>query len=450
MEKSVGTMEGENGYMDNILKQFKILVDELQAESSKNAKVEILKKYKNNANIKRILEFIYNPYILTGISDKKLNKIITKPDPKRLHLDNILGLITYLKHHNTGTDINIQVVQTFQSENQDYSELIGQIATKSLKLGGEVSTLNKAFGNFIPVFDLMLAESYKDFPDYINDKEFIITEKIDGVRAVCYFDNNTPIFRTRNGLLIEDLEELTKEALETFTTSQLKDVVWDGELLITDSQLPAKDAYRATMKIIGKDGPKNGITFHIFDTIYKLNFEKGSDETSSAARKAYAELQLTKTKYFKYLAPLYEGNDPSVIPNLLDQMLQRGKEGLMINIASAPWIAKRTKNLLKVKGQETADVKVIAIIEGTGKNKGKLGAVLVQFIGPDKNLHTCLVGSGFSDEERIKYWGNDYLIGKIIEIHYTDISSNQDDNNYSLRFPRFKHIREDKNEISMH
>ena len=50
---------------------FQQFVDELALENGRNYKISILEKYKNNEDIKYLLNFLYNPYITTGISDKK-------------------------------------------------------------------------------------------------------------------------------------------------------------------------------------------------------------------------------------------------------------------------------------------------------------------------------------------------------------------------------------------
>ena len=109
------------------------------------------------------------------------------------------------------------------------------------------------------------------------------------------------------------------------------------------------------------------------------------------------------------------------------------------------------KNLLKVKRFNTADVRVLDWEEGSGANQGKLGAVIVEFIAPDKKKYTCKVGSGFEKEEREEFFANPKkIVGHIIEIGYFELSQNQNDDGYSLRFPTFKGLRDDKNEISMY
>ena len=73
----------------------------------------------------------------------------------------------------------------------------------------------------------------------------------------------------------------------------------------------------------------------------------------------------------------------------------------------------------------------------------------MQFKGPDNNIYTCKVGSGFTQEERIKYWDNkNLLLDKIVTINYFEVTSNQVNEGYSLRFPTWQGIiRFDKTEI---
>ena len=79
--------------------------------------------------------------------------------------------------------------------------------------------------------------------------------------------------------------------------------------------------------------------------------------------------------------------------------------------------------------------------EGTGRNKGTLGAIIAEGIDEDKNFKTN-VGSGFTDLQRKEFWEDkDKLIGQIIEIRADSISKSQDGENWSLRFPRFKSFR---------
>jgi DNA ligase-1 len=81
--------------------------------------------------------------------------------------------------------------------------------------------------------------------------------------------------------------------------------------------------------------------------------------------------------------------------------------------------------------------------EGTGKNAGRLGALICEGIDDGKHIRVN-VGSGFSDDERDDYWKNHkVVIGKTAVVLADAITKNQD-GSYSLRFPRFKTWRDDK------
>ena len=135
------------------------VVKELQATTGRLDKERILQENKDNDFIKRVFEFVYNPYVISGISSKKLEK---KVKSIGYHITQLDVLMEYLKKNNTGRDIDIATVQGylfFLTENE--KEIVSQIITKSLKIGCTAKTLNKVYGEgFIPEFNVMLAKKY--------------------------------------------------------------------------------------------------------------------------------------------------------------------------------------------------------------------------------------------------------------------------------------------------
>ena len=121
-------------------------------------------------------------------------------------------------------------------------------------------------------------------------------------------------------------------------------------------------------------------------------------------------------------------------------MVDMGYEGIMIKDANAPYECKRGTAWMKWKPTITVDLEVMSLEEGTGRNKGRLGALVCE--GTDQGkLIKVNVGGGFSDAQRKEIWdvsaGN---IGMIAEVK-ADAVTQAENGVYSLRFPRFVTFR---------
>ena len=122
--------------------------------------------------------------------------------------------------------------------------------------------------------------------------------------------------------------------------------------------------------------------------------------------------------------------------------LDEGYEGLMIKPVIEGYKCKRSHAWLKIKPFIEVTLKVVELEEGTGKNEGLLGALVVE--GEDDGKFFKLnVGSGLTDENREQIWANqDKVIGQLVEIRADAATQSQDaEDTWSLRFPRFKTFR---------
>lgn len=442
------------------LSSFNELVIKLQATMSRLEKEKLLREYGTDAN-KALLYFVFNPYIITGISAKKAEKYKGKVNLNRFSLfnlieedskdySNIQDMFNYFEKHNTGRDEDLIELETWAQHCSPYQDLVYSIITKDLKLGITSTTINKIYGkNFIPSFNVMLAHKYFDDPDKLipDGTKFILSTKLDGVRCVLFNYKEGPEFYSRQGQIFDGLVELEQEAKNLPTG-----YVYDGELLLNLQDMESKDLYRETMRVVSADKEKHNVIFNCFDILPISDFKKGLYEVPAQSRKESVHTLFSNNKlaHFKEVETLYSGDDKNQIDYWLNKITSEGGEGLMINVFDSPYECKRCKGLLKVKKMQTCDVRVVGYEEGTGQNTGKLGALKIEFTGPDNNIYNCDVGSGFTLEQREDFWLiKESLIGKIIEVQYFEISSNQS-GSYSLRFPVFKHLRDDKDEISMY
>ncbi|WP_347284040.1 ligase [Lactobacillus taiwanensis] len=451
--------------MSNIF-EINDIFKKIKETSSKKAKEEIIRQNSDNELFKSVLSFVYDDFITTGISGKKI-----KADTSSIMLTlpqasfDLIGLMNYVKEHNTGKLETVKLVQTFIAafDNKDVQLFLESIFTKNLKVGITAKTINKALGKgFIKEFGCQLAHPYSKYSEKVNGQEIVITQKLDGHRSLCIVDNGKAKFYTRKGLLIDGLDVQEKE-VENLVKVGFKEssYVLDGELLLDNvNNLESKDLFRATSKILRSDtADKTGILFNVFDALPLSEFLEGKSTQVFKERKerlgnAYYAIYPCETyavgnsgsleNHIRYVDNIYEANCEdvtTVLHNLRNEYVKPlGWEGLMINLANGLYVTKRTSDLLKVKDFYEADVVVKDVFEGTGKYAETLGGVVIDYKG-----HDIRVGSGFSDDERDYYWTNKgEIIGKIIAVQYFEETNNQNDDSISLRFPTFKGVRTDK------
>jgi DNA ligase-1 len=190
--------------------------------------------------------------------------------------------------------------------------------------------------------------------------------------------------------------------------------------------------------------------FHIFDVIPSQEFLAGIWRTPLTYRLSLLDRispVISQYQNIKILPHITVDLDTSAG---LDQFnryctdtVARGFEGVMIKDLDAPYECKRTTSWLKYKPVITVDLEVVDVEEGTGRNKGRLGALVCSGKDEGRQIHVN-VGSGFSDADRDRiYTARRDVIGRTVEVLCDVITLNQD-GTYSLRFPRFVRFRDDK------
>lgn len=406
---------------------------DVQKESGINAKRDVLLSHKHCGTLKDILYFVFNPYIRTGIGYSKLNKSVENKDYFNDETT-IQSTFTYLMNNNTGRDIDIARIKGFIerfSSSKDYTTLLEQIYTKSLKLGISTTTINKIWSSFIPGFGVQLACKWQDNIDYLQNKEIFVTEKLDGNRCFANVDNGNVIFYSRSGREITGMDDVKTDL------SKLQDGWYDGELL-------AK-SFTDTQSILRTKGNKKNLVFNIFDYVTDKDVENQEGSMEYTKRRKILNDQLLNVNYdnIRLIPLIYTGKfDENIILKYLDQYTSQGSEGLMINLNTS-YKFNRTCDLLKVKKMGTIDLPIIGVQEGRGEFSGTCGSLIVNYKG-----YPVGVGSGLSQYDRTYFWNNrENIIDRIIEIRYFEETKDQF-GNLSLRFPVFVRLREEGKEVS--
>lgn len=449
-----------------IEKEFKVAMQWFYAISAAvgKQKLAIIKDCREQCPSAWALLILYlNPFCVFHIRMKSLVNDIA---PDGMPYTSAQTLIHDLMQMQAVTNKKIAEIKTTLNTISDESvrQFAVQYLTKTVKIGATAETVNKAIGtDVIPLLGCMLANKYFDHPKAIVGKTVAVTEKLDGVRAlavVTQWPHHADVhIYSRQGkriLGLSEVEQAIKDAIvPLFDSGAIKEnLVFDGELLITQREgIPSKEQYKQTTKIVGADKltNKTGITYNIFDVLSKNEFQIGESQTTYAERRNALEIifrghnspAVRVVPIEQTVSFTDEASAHKAIVELVTKARNTGKEGVMLNICDAPYVCKRTNNLLKVKVFQDCDLEITGFQQGTGKFANTLGALLVDYKG-----NTVGVGSGMSDEQRKEFWDHqDQYLGRVVTVQYFE-ETNDADGNKSIRFPVFKELREEGKEVS--
>lgn len=413
---------------------FKIF-EELMGTTKKSEKAAILIRNQGNRLLTSTLKWLLDPFVLTGISSKKLSKNVSyDTTPIQTWED----MMVYFENHHTGSDDDIRIVQGFiESQPEEQREYYRALVTKSLKLGVDAKSVNAVIPNLIPTFSVQLGIPREKCKIKSGDW-FSLSQKLNGNR--CVFVNGKMM--SRQGKEFTGLDHILSDIQKVVNNG----IVLDGELVGKNEEGLSDSAnfQKSTGIANSKDADKTSLKYVIFDTLRLEEFQNGKSEyTYKIRRQLLLKLKETIAKHnlknIEVVQMFYEGTDQTEIDKWLDYCEEHDYEGCMINLDS-PYECKRVKSLQKVKAFKDIDLMCISVNEAiTGKYKGTLGSITCKY----KN-GTVDVGSGFSDEQRGYYFNNpNEIVGKIITVKYKETTTNKKGGE-SLQFPVFVTVRFDK------
>ena len=318
-----------------------------------------------------------------------------------------------------------------------------RILIKDLRCGMSEKTVNKVAPGTVPVFTCSLAhDSANHEKKMIGKKQ--IEVKLDGVRVLAVCKSGKVELFSRNGKQFHNFDHIIAEIESVLERKPSPyDCVLDGEVMSKDFQDLMKQVHR-------KDGKAaTDSVLHLFDFIPLEDFLAGSWDKPQTYRSNLVKYWVLENedllKHVQACAwedvnlDTTQGQERFV--ELNKTAVDGGYEGVMIKDIDAPYECKRTHAWLKAKPFIEITLTVVDVEEGTGRNEGRLGAVIVE--GEDDGYNYRLnCGSGFTDAQRDEYWTERAsLIGQLIEIRADARTKSQDSDTYSLRFPRFKTFR---------
>jgi DNA ligase 1 len=331
---------------------------------------------------------------------------------------------------------------------REWNDWYRRILIKDLRCGMSEKTINKVVEDewpeySVPVFSCQLAHDSANHESKVTGKK-IVEVKLDGVRVLTIVYPNGSVDQfSRNGKELVNFPHVTKQISAVVKQDPPPyPLVLDGEIMSGTFQDLMKQIHRKS------SATANDAVLNLFDFVPLADFEKGEWDKPQTTRSMMLKAWFEKNKAAlpnvtvvgQETVDLDTDQGQARYKEINAAAIAGGYEGIMLKDADAGYKCKRSVAWLKLKPFIEVSLAVTAVEEGTGKNVGRLGALVCE--GNDDGRSIVVnVGSGFSDDDRIAYWENaDSIIGDIVEVRADAITQNQD-GTYSLRFPRFLRFR---------
>jgi DNA ligase-1 len=425
------------------------IIVELESKSSRIDKEKIIVREAllNNLELFDGFNLAYNALITFGV--KKV-PIHSGPDGQGLPWTVFKKLAEQLQNReltgNAAKDA-IELALTVATESE-WNNWYRRILIKDLRCGVSETTINKQVEKInasfvIKKFSCQLAHDGANHEGKIKGKK-IIESKLDGVRVLTLVWPNGKVQQfSRNGKELFNFEHVKKQFAAGAKYLD-QPYVFDGEIMSKSFQDLMTQVHRKTSVEAGD------AVLYLFDMLPLSAFEKGIYTVSQLERSATLKEWYEQQVFMQLLdnvrvveQELVNLDSPSGrarFKEINQFAIDAGFEGIMLKDPDAPYELKRSVAWLKQKPVISVDLIIDSVEEGTGKNKGCLGAFVCRGIDNNRQI-SVNVGSGFTDLQRIEYWTNrDIIIGSTVEV-LADVVTQNKDGTYSLRFPRFLRFR---------
>jgi len=398
----------------------------------------------------------YNPYVTFGV--RKVSDTVGIVDAENPWSE-FNTLLTMLSQRDLSGNAALDAINEMSErfDSIEWNTFCAPVIRRDLRAGISDKTINKICKKTqyeIPIFGCQLATNSEGRPEMKGTKR--LEPKLDGVRVLMMVipgasEGITTVCYSRNGKVFDNFGHIEKQISDNFVkiarghqNALINGFVLDGEVIGNTFQELMRQARRKT------DVQADDSVFNIFDIIPLSDFREG--HWNAQLRKRIAILEhirhvVDTMPNVELLPHIMVDLDTAAGKDQLERYakdnVNAGFEGIMIKELEAPYICKRSTDWMKWKPTLTVDLEVVGVEEGTGRNLGRLGALVCHGVDDGKEI-TVNVGSGFSDTDRDDYYTNrNLVIGRTAEVLCDVITQNQD-GTYSLRFPRFVRFRDDK------
>ncbi len=437
----------------------KQIFDEIAAEPGTNMKMEILRKYKDNELLVRVLYLANSKRVKFYI--KQIPEYTRNPQ-MNVELDVVLTGLSMLSDRTvTGHNAIAYLKNYLCGLEPDDAYILERIIEKDCKIGMGTRNINKVIPDLIEKTGYMGCKSYsrKLIDKLLEDATAYSQEKMDGRFVNIVVIGGDVLMESRQGeptllenpAFLSELEELKDCVINAeLTMDGVERYVSNGIVSSLVSIATKRNSGKDVTKEIKKLETKRGMTYReALDAVRVTAWDILTlDEyfTRSCKRPYYARLEdlgvtLKGCNMISVVETRIVSSREEVMAHF-EEVLKRNGEGTVVKSMDGVWADKRPNYQIKVKKEMNLDLRVIGFNYGTAgtKNENVISSLNVE--SEEGTLKTK--PQGIDEEMMVHITDNqDQLMGTIVEIKCSGLSQDEK-GNYSTLHPVFKMFRDDK------
>lgn len=404
------------------------IIKEFENTPGSNDKKALLETYKDNATLRRVLQYAMDDTLTVGIKaiPEHSPGTITPALTLEQGLDFVAGLHDRMF---TGNDARSRLSTVLSSLSIEDADVLVRVVRKKLNTSIPSKSVNAVYGTtIVPIEPYMRCDLLSE--DTVHNIESFETlgyayseVKMDGQYLNTVVRGNSVLAMSRNSKEYDFLGLKDKDFLDLKNEMQ-KDarfesgVVFMGECLVLDDDgniLPRTTGNGIIQKA-GKDSISESeaerVCFVLWDAVPYEAYRNGVWNVERSERRTVL-LNAISALSSQYIRPV-EMRKVHNLDEVFDynaELMADGHEGTVLKCEHGIWKAHTSPKQLKVKMVMEFDLLITGFNEGEDKRKGTLGSISV---ASADGLVQCNVGTGF--KEKNHEWTLDAIWAKREEL----------------------------------
>lgn len=352
-------------------------------------------------------------------------------------LDYALDCLTNLSTRQVTGNAALKFLTELESHlSADDSEVLNRIIARDLKCGMTEGTANRIWPGLVYVEPYQRCSSFNEknlrkikFPAFSQTKA-------DGMYINIVVRGGKVEYRSRSGE-VKKFNNAERDALFL----RYPGYVFMGEALVRDENGDILPRTTGNGILDGSDIDTSRIVFDLWDIVPVADYDAHSCNIEYKTRLASLKTCIKGLSDDLRLIDTRVVNSVQEIIDHFKENVEQGLEGTVIKNQFGLWAHCTSPDQIKVKIEFECELEVYQVNEGTGKNKGKLGALVSK---SSDGLVVVAVGGGYKAKERDELFTED-SVKLIIGVKANDLVRDRNRPDvWSLFLPRFTGIRKDK------